>query len=442
GLRGTGAGIGRIVLHATGPAGIDITRDWQITVRPARAVETRLETSQLQPSETFRADGAMLAGYIPGTGGLSLTYGTAPRIDVAGLSRALERWAYGCLEQTVSRAFPMLMSPDFQMAVDIDQSIARVLDMQRYDGAFGMWSSRGAEAPWATAYALEFLTRARNAGHSVPDLPWQDGLAWLRTQTEQSPGTPDMLAVQAYGLYVLSLAGSASMPALRYYHDALLERMPTPLAEGQLGAALARGGDLDRARSAFRSALDKLNRDAWPTDYGSTIRDAAALTVLLREAGVLPERLPELIDLLPVGENVAEQTSTQEQAWMLRAAKSEMGAASEITLAVDGDVRNLPDPALIVPAVATPQDSITFRNAGTTALWQGATVTGVPATPQPAQRNGLRIVRKFLNLDGSATNLDEVKRNDKFVVLLEGEAQTGVPHQALVTHGLPAGWEI
>src|SRR3546814_1346797 len=43
GLRGTGAGIGRIVLHATGPGGLAVTRDWRITVRPARPTETRPE---------------------------------------------------------------------------------------------------------------------------------------------------------------------------------------------------------------------------------------------------------------------------------------------------------------------------------------------------------------------------------------------------------------
>jgi len=442
GLNGTGAGIGRIVLHATGPGGLDITRDWRITVRPARPAETRLETSQLHPGETFGAEGSMLAGYVPGTGGLSLTYGNGPRIDVAGLSRALDRWAYGCLEQTVSRAFPMLASQDFDIGVDVDEAVGRVLDMQRYDGAFGLWSARGSEDAWATAYAMEFLTRARDAGHPVPEAPWRDGLAWLRQQSEEGGGPAEQLAVRAYALYVLSLSGSARMPALRYYHDALLERMPTPLAKGQLGAALARGGDMDRARSAFASALDKTAREHWTVDYGSTVRDAAALVVLMREAGVLPERLPELIALLPVGTNVADQTSTQEQAWMLRAARSERAGQTAISLAVDGTVRTLPDPALIVPAVATPQDRVTLRNAGATPLWQGATFTGVPAAPQPAQRNGMRVSRKFLNLDGMPTNLDAVHRNDKFVVLLEAEAQTGVEHRALLTHGLPAGWEI
>jgi hypothetical protein len=94
--------------------------------------------------------------------------------------------------------------------------------------------------------------------------------------------------------------------------------------------------------------------------------DAAALAVLMREAGVLPERLPELIDRLPVGSNVADQTSTQEQAWILRAAQSEAGSQPTISLAVDGTVRALPDPALILAAVARPQDRVELRTAGTT----------------------------------------------------------------------------
>ena len=60
----------------------------------------------------------------------------------------------------------------------------------------------------------------------------------------------------------------------------------------------------------------------------------------------------------------------------------------------------------------------------------------------PAARNGMRISRRFLALDGTALNLDQLKQNTEFVVLLEGEAQTREGHRALAMQGLPAGWEI
>jgi len=69
-------------------------------------------------------------------------------------------------------------------------------------------------------------------------------------------------------------------------------------------------------------------------------------------------------------------------------------------------------------------------------------VTGVPAEPLPAARNAMRISRRFLALDGTPLNLDQLKQNTEFVLLLEGEAQTREGHRALAMQGLPAGWEI
>jgi len=54
----------------------------------------------------------------------------------------------------------------------------------------------------------------------------------------------------------------------------------------------------------------------------------------------------------------------------------------------------------------------------------------------------MRITRRFLALDGQPLNLDALRRNTVFVLLLEGRAEDGEAHRALVQQGLPAGWEI
>ena len=452
GLRGTGAGIGRVALRATGPGGFDVSHDWQITVRPARPTDTLFTTQQLPPGGVFRADSRLLAPFVPGTAGVSLSYGTSPRIDVPGLLQALDRWAYGCLEQTTSRAFPLLESVSAEAlrrndqqsvdrAADVDRAIVRILDMQRYDGAFGLWGPRDEDA-WVSAYAMDFLTRAKQAGNTVPDAPYRAGLQWLRDSVDQGGGEAPELAARAYAHYVLALSDTARMAQLRYFSDAFLIDLPTPLSKGQIGAALARMGDRSRAEAAFGLALEGLARKPWTADYGSTVRDGAALIVLVNEAGMMRDQIAKLIDQLPVGQNVADKTSTQEQAWMVRAAFSLQRPGSDVALTVNERRVASADPTFIVPLLRDLDPGLAVRNAGQGALWQGLTVYGVPAVPQPAARNGFRISRKFLNRDGTPTNLDLVKRNDVFVVLLEGEASTQLDHQALIEHALPAGWEI
>ena len=54
----------------------------------------------------------------------------------------------------------------------------------------------------------------------------------------------------------------------------------------------------------------------------------------------------------------------------------------------------------------------------------------------------MRVTRKFLRDDGSPLDLDTLRQNNSFILLLEGRVEDGQDHRALVVQGLPAGWEI
>ena len=54
----------------------------------------------------------------------------------------------------------------------------------------------------------------------------------------------------------------------------------------------------------------------------------------------------------------------------------------------------------------------------------------------------MRVTRQFKTLDGQPLDLDHLKQNTVFVLLLEGRAEDGQAHRAMLQHGLPAGWEI
>ena len=58
----------------------------------------------------------------------------------------------------------------------------------------------------------------------------------------------------AYAAYVLAKAGRMDASRLRYLHDDRLQRIESPLARAQLGAALFMIGDNARSKSAFDSA--------------------------------------------------------------------------------------------------------------------------------------------------------------------------------------------
>jgi uncharacterized protein YfaS (alpha-2-macroglobulin family) len=473
-LKGLAAGIGHVTLSVRraadgaadgggGEAAVEHT--YSLTVRPGQPPETRFIAERLAPGASVRLDGTALAGYQPGTAGLAVSYGAAPPIDAAGALAALLRYPYGCLEQAVSRGLPLLgvqdgdLPPGDNRAVRVQQAIAQVLDRQRHDGSFGLWSAADRPEPWLTAYALEFLVRARGQSFPVPEAPLLAGLAWLRRQAVDGGNDPAELAVRAYALHVLALAGVITPGPARYLHDTFLERLPTPLARAQLGAALARLGDRERAARAFAAATGRLARDTWSVDYGSTVRDAAALLVLLTEAresagelaGDLDARLPALMDRLPAAATATALTSTQEQAWIVLAAGALTGGGSGGTggngnASVDMEVEgrgSLHGARLrLIPTAAELATGLPVRNAGNAPVWQAVSVAGVPAEPRPAAHEGLRIARQVFSRDGRPLDPASIPRNEVFVVVLEGGADTKLHHQALVVQPLPAGWEM
>ncbi|WP_448191089.1 MG2 domain-containing protein [Azospirillum sp. sgz301742] len=453
-LKGTAAGIGRVSVAVRGPDGAALDHSSRITVRPARPVETQFLTEQVAPGGTSRFDTASLSAYLPGTAGMSVSYTAGPPFDVAGILRALDRYPYGCLEQTISRALPLLVVRDVELALGvdrkpddridarIDEAIGRTLDRQRFDGAFGLWGAYDEASPWLTAYTVEFLVRARDTGHPVPDKPLRDALSFLRQYAVGDADGPEGLAAKAYALHAFALAGVPLPGPARYLHDTALDTLPTPLAKGQLGATLARLGDAERAASAFDAALAQLNRKDWHVDYGSTVRDAAALLVLAGEVNMTNGRLAALVDRLPASATAANRTNTQEKAWIVLAANALTRGTQPVELALSGGAKARGERVDLTPSAAQLAGGLSVANAGKAAVWQAVAVSGVPTEARPAAREGLRIKRNFFKRDGQPLDLEAIHQNDVFVVVLEGEANTGLYHQTAITHPLPAGWEI
>jgi hypothetical protein len=231
--------------------------------------------------------------------------------------------------------------------------------------------------------------------------------------------------------------GGQGKPGLARVLAESLDKLPTPLAKAQLAAALALGHDRARAEAAFAEALAAPDRRYWGVDYGTSLRDTAALAVLLKESGLLPERLSRLTAVFPGADLAPASLSTQEEAWLSAAAAVLGRDGRPAQIALDGR------PLTAAPVVQTTLDGpATAKNVGDRAVWQSVTVRGVPLQAPAASRSGMRVTRRFYTLDGAELDLDHLKQNTGFVLLLEGRAEDGEAHQAMLLQGLPAGWEI
>lgn len=454
-LTAVDAGTATVGVQLTGPGGFKLERSYALNVKPATQILTRRTLRTLARGESLTLSNDLFADLMPGTGGVALSVGISTALDAATLLKSLDRYPFGCSEQIVSVALPLLyaneLAADAQLALDIgiDQrirdAIDRVLARQSANGSFGLWGLGGDDA-WLNAYVTDFLTRARERGFAVPEAAFRLALDRLRNFVVNAPepgkdGGTDL----AYALYVLARNGMAPLGDLRYVADAKLGDITTPLAKAQIAAALSMLGDRVRAERVYNAALAALSPATKPDllsrpDYGSALRDAAAFLTLAAETGGPRPAIAAAMQRLEQARAQTVHTSTQEQAWMVLAARALAKDAANVTLETGGQ----PHKGAYFRSFRAAQLAQPFRvtNTGSGPLQAVLSVTGAPRTPEPAAERGFKIERLYYTLDGDPADPSKAKQNQRFVVVLkvtEPQPQFG---RLILADFLPAGFEI
>ncbi|CDL00754.1 conserved Large extracellular alpha-helical protein of unknown function [Magnetospirillum gryphiswaldense MSR-1 v2] len=447
-IRADQPGIANLGLIVSGPDNFAVSRTWPIQVRPAQAPVSVQNTVSLAAGAQEKLDGQILDAYLPGSAQVSLSLSRWQGLDVPGMLRWLDRYPYGCLEQTTSRALPLLYfndlaamagtAQDANADARIQQAVDRVLTMQGVDGSFRMWGPWGDDAnAWLSAFALDFLDRAAAKGFDVPEAPRALGRRWLAADafTDSRP------EVKAYAAFLLARAGKANASDLRYFFDSAPPK--GAMAWAHLGAALDSVGERARAALAFDRARQALNSNPSgykPLPYGSYVRDVFAVAAIMAEAG----RSAQIPDLLAMGfqQNVqAEQTTTQDKAWILMAAAALGKNAGQVAVQVDGKAVGKGDPVAMALDVAALTRGVSIDNTGSGAIFRTLSVDGIPAQEVPAQENGVGLSKQVFSLDGQPVDLAQVKRNDRLVVVLEMNAHGKRAGDYALLDLLPAGLE-
>lgn len=458
-LVGGDPGTGEIRLSLRGPDGFAVERRWEIAVRPAQPIMSERLAGVLAPGETFIVDDGLADLYLPGTLDLAVSFSSRPNFDVPGLIRALDDYPYACLEQTTSRALPLLYADELSVAAGggfrpddadrkVQHAINRVLVLQGAEGPFSLWSPFGEPDDWLSAYAMDFLTRARSEGFDVPKAAWRRGLDYLQDYVSRWYSREQCQPAAAYALNVLARAGVAEISDLRYYADTCLQAFRTPIAKAQIGAALAAYGEMDRADIAFRAAAEDARPDPdalTVRDYGSELRDRAAVTTLMAEAGRPIDAVLAEAEQTTLLLDQSRWTSTQEQAWAAMAAAA-LAGGGPLELTVDGRPAEAADGGLTLdPTADDLAEGVAVTNDGAEAVRRVVSLRGIPVNPPQWVENGFTLNRAYYTTDGEPIDNNKgltIRQNELVVVVITGRARTTLDHQILVVDLLPAGLEI
>ena len=460
-ITAAGVGVADLDLRLTGPK-TDLTQHFKLGIASGAPEAYRRTVTPLPAGASQTISGDLLADFVPGTGSIAISGSPFGALDAPALLAALQRYPYGCSEQTVSIAMPLLyvnrLASIEHLGVDPDldgrikQAIERELSRQSASGAFGMWSADGNDDdPWLDAFVTDFLTRARERNFAVSQQAFDQALDRLRNEVVNAPEpNKDNAAALAYALYVLARNGRPVIGDLRYLSDAKLDAFATPLGKAQLAGALAMLGDRARAGKAFGAALAALEaeRDEGVSrpDFGSRLRDAAAVLALAAEANlggdIQGDAIARAGAVLKQARAERSFLSTQEMNWMALAAEALADHASLSEFTVDGEpvkgalYRRWSGPAL-------KDNSITVANTGQSPAELVVSVSGAPIEPDPAIANGYAIERSFYKLDGTRIDsLQSMAQNERVVVALKVTEAQARYARLLVVDRLPAGLEI
>ena len=450
----SGAGAGTVSVKVTGPDNFSLERTYALDVRSATQILTRRSVRSLAKGETLTLSKDLFADFVPGTGRAGLSVAVSTSLDAATLINALDRYPFGCSEQIASRAMAMLyvnelaqqarLAPDGETDQRIKDAIPRLLARQDSNVSFGLWSV-GGDDPWLDAYVTDFLTRARERGFDIPATAYTLAIDRLRNYVATAP-EPNKNGGRelAYALYVLARNGAAPVGDLRYLADVRLADLATPIAKAQIAAALAMVGDKERADNIYLAALNAISPqpkfDLGRADFGSALRDAAALVTLASEGKALQKTIDDAVLRIDAARSLSSSTSTQEDAWLVLAARTVTKQLNAISLAVNGEPRQGALYRSLRPDdLASP---LAVANQGEGNVQAVVSVSGAPLTPEPAAEDGFRIERKYYTLDGEPADPGKSRQNQRFVVVLkmtEPQPQFG---RVIVADYLPAGFEI
>ncbi|MBC6697677.1 alpha-2-macroglobulin family protein [Hymenobacter puniceus] len=452
------------------------TETIELPIRPASPLQKRTGAGVVAGGAAQQLN--LRTDFLPSSLRSQLVVSRSPMTEFAKDLRYLLQYPYGCLEQTVSAAFPQLYYGDlaatlgqkngktgkaglFNPNYHVQEAIRKVEAQQMYNGSLSYWPGGDYDNWWATAYAAHFLLEAQQAGFDVNKNVLDRVLRYLQARVRkretdtyniiQTGGViqPVTLAKKeiAYSLYVLALAGHPDAVGLNYY-KANRKLLPED-SRWVLACAFALSGNQRSYRESLptRFGVQSIAGRQLGDSFSSPIRDEALVLNALLAADPANAQVNVLARQLSRQVKQAGWLSTQERAFALLAlgklAKKNAGSTVTASLLADGKaIGNFSGKDLTVSNVANRK--LALRTSGRGSLYYFWETEGISPTGQIREEDAyLQVRRQFLNRNGQPVGTS-FRQNDLVVVkiTIQSAESAGEVKNVAITDLLPAGLEI
>jgi hypothetical protein len=319
------------------------TENVQIPVRPAAGLQKITGSGTVSGGEmqTFNVTSDFLAG-------TSTSYMLISKSPVTEFTKDLTRlidYPYGCIEQTVSRAFPLLYYEDLAVLLNqsrkyiaydpdylVREAIRKVYSMKRYDGGLLYWPGGDEVTWWGTIYAAHFLTEAKTADFAVDPTALNQMIRYINSRAKEKETEVYYYRDEAgnsvrevaprreifYSLYVLARNGSPNVSLMNHYKP--LASQMTEDSRYLLAASYLVTGDAASYQKLLPAALSgNPSERSFGGSFYSHIRDLAIILSTLLDVDPDNLQIPVLSKALSLQLKQQSWLSTQESAFSLMA---------------------------------------------------------------------------------------------------------------------------
>jgi len=429
----------------------------ELDIRTPNLPETQGQFKYLAAGEKWVSEISEFG--IPGTSKIKLEVSSLPPLNLGSRLEFLISYPHGCAEQTTSAVFPQLYLPKLitlkkdeenKTKTNISSGIEKLQKFQVSNGGIAYWPGNQNVDEWTSCYVAHFILEAEKAGYVISSAFKKDLLGYINkaaVRYSANSGQPYLDMVQAYRLYVLSLAGDPQIAAMNRLKN-------IPSLNNQTKWMLAGAYALASMKDAAYSLIDfrNMNPDNSNSEcYGSPLRDKSIMLITLvslkewEQASKLAMEISKMI-------STSSWYSTQSTAYSLVALSSfaTQSGNKEFSFRqnINGEESNVKSKTgfyIAEPVYGSSgKTKISIENSGGGSLFINLFNSGVRrGVDSTSSENGLMLDVRYYDSAGNVVNPSELKQNTDFRASVIVKNKTGVSlKNVALTQLYPSGWEI
>lgn len=452
--------------------GETFSEEVQIPVRPSAGLQKLTGSGAVNGGETKTF--SVKTDFLPASTSSHLILSKSPVVEFTRNLTQLIGYPYGCIEQTVSRAFPLLYYQDLAVLLVQDkknigynpgylvqEAIRKIYSMQRYDGGILFWPGGDRVSWWGTAYAAHFLTEAQKAGFSVDPKILDQMLKYINAQAKDKE-TEEYYFREAsgnyfhkqmakreifYSLYVLALNGAQNISLMNHYKP--LSYQLTDDSQYLLATAYLLTGDEASYRQLLPAGMGRnQSQRAFSGSFYSHTRDLAIILSTLLDVDPDNPQIPVFSRALSQELKQQRWLSTQESSFALCSLGKLSGHARKSTVqarvTIDGSEAGRFEGNDLIIRKDMNNKQVTIEATEQGVLYYSYEVDGISASGRFTEEdNYLEARRAFFTRNGmTVTNL-AFEQNDLVVVRISIRSTLlSTVENVAITDILPACFEI